>query len=66
MTDANQRADANLPAADRQAAVERIDELARGARGVEERLASITGRWPQVPMLHHCHLGRSTSRRWPS
>lgn len=57
MTDASQSANADPPPADRHTAVERIEELAGGARGVEELLASITGRWPQVRLLHRYSLG---------
>lgn len=58
MTDAGHGADANLPPDARQAAVARIEEMARGARGVEELLASITGRWPRVRLLHRYTLGQ--------
>lgn len=56
--DADQRSDEHRPPDARQAAVERIGELAAGARGVEELLASLTGRWPQVRLLNRYSLGR--------
>lgn len=54
MTDA---AAGQLPL-DRQAGVARMEELARGARGVEEIVASITGRWPRVRLLHQYQLAQ--------
>lgn len=56
MTDAGHGADAGLAPGARQAAVDRVEELASGARGVEELLASITGRWPRVRLLHRYTL----------
>ena len=48
--------DQRSPDGGRPAAVERIEELAAGARGVEELLASITGWWPTVRLLHRYSL----------
>jgi hypothetical protein len=58
VSDADQRAEVHLPPEAQRAAVERIGELAAGARGVEELLASITGRWPQVRLLNRYSLGQ--------